>query len=80
MPKTKHNIPGTYPIRCNFFKVIRIKVKVKGQTHDENHKMRYNSKSIEARRMKQLLKCSLGLGTQLYKLHLSSICNTFRDQ
>ena len=79
MQKIKDNAPRTYSLSPNFFKVIWIKVKVKGLTHNENHKMRHNSKSIKAGDMKQLSKCSLCLGTQLYKLHLSSISNTFRD-
>ena len=52
LPKTKYNIPRTHAKGPKIFKVIRIKVKVAPLDHVENHIMRHNSKSINARDIK----------------------------
>ena len=58
MSKTKYNTHRVYATNPDFFKVIRIKVKVAPLNHVENHKIRPNSKSINARDVKLVLKCS----------------------
>ena len=58
MSKTKYNIHRPHAMSPGFFKVIRIKVKVAPLDHVENHKMGSNSKSINARDVKLVLKCS----------------------